>query len=90
MLFPTGFGMLVMRCLGSIISLSITSNFSSVDSIHSFLSSSDLLNLTVSERRVAGNPASDRSICRSRILRDTKFGEAREAGRTAALGWDMA
>ena len=63
---------------------------SSVDSIHSLLLSSDLLGLTIPERRIAGDLAPDRSICRSRILWDTKFGEAREAGRTAALGWDRA
>ena len=44
----------------------------------------------IPERRIAGNPASDRLICCSRIPRDAKFGDAREAGRTAAFGWDGA
>ena len=42
MLFPISLRVLVVRCFEKI-SLLIVSNFSSVDSIHSFLSSSDLL-----------------------------------------------
>ena len=45
---------------------------------------------TISERRIARNTAPDRLICCSRIPRDAKFWGAREAGRTAAFGWDGA
>ncbi len=45
---------------------------------------------TISERRISGNTAPDRLICYSRILRGAKFGGVREAGQTAAFGWDGA
>ena len=91
MLFPINLRMLVVRCFEPK-DLFVDSDqlfFSRLDPFFFFVERSFWTSL-ISERRIAGNPASGRLICRSRIPRDTKFGEAREAGRAAALGWDRA
>ena len=48
------------------------------------------MNLEISERRIAGDLPSDKLPCWLADLVGSEFWEAREAEKTAVLGWDKA